>query len=283
MRKLTLGLVLLSASISFATELKSNLVTVDGQQLHYYQVGNKGNPLVLLTGYATTSNFWPKDFIDCLATSHQVYLLDYASINTTESATKPLSIQQMATDTNQFVKKLKLKKVSLMGWSMGGGVALEASNNYKYQHLYLLSSIVPTAESLVYPFKPHGEFKSESEVLNYVFVNNLSNYESANLVQQQARFINPQLKSLFPAANIIATQGTAIGNWLSESANAYNFKHNHTPATFWYAKQDEIVNYQIAEAVIKDYPHKKVILIENSGHAVDWQASSEICLTITAN
>lgn len=281
MKKILLTILVAGSLSVSAQEMTSKTVTINDHPLHYYQIGNNGTPLVLLTGYATTSNFWPQDFVDCLAQQHQVYLLDYRGINTNESAIKESqTIYSMASDANAFVKHLKLKKVSLIGWSMGGAVALTASTNHHYQKLCLLAPLLPTSQALLYPFKTHNEFKSESDVLNYVFANNLYHYESSELTAQQSRFINPQLKTLFPSGEIIAKQSAAIPTWQYESQNAYQFMHSTTPAIFWLPQQDSIINEQIAEAVTKNYPHSTIYRLPNSGHAVAWQDSAKICRSI---
>ncbi len=282
MRKLRLFVLILSfAGVCSAAELNSKTVTVNGHKIHYYQSGTKGSPVVLLTGYATTSNFWPRDFVSCLASSHQVYLIDYRGINTSESiVASELTIKSMAQDTNAIVAQLKLTNPSLIGWSMGGGVAQEASKTYHYRQLYLLASVIPTTQQLVYPFKPHDVFKSESDVLNYVFANNLYHYESSQLVSEQQRFINPELKTLFPNADIIAAQGKAIEAWKNESNNAASFRTSKTPAQFWLAQHDGIINTRLAESLIANYPDKTIHYIDDSGHALAWQAGQEICASI---
>ena len=109
-------LVLLAFSgvnLADALDLESNQLRVNGHTIHYYQAGTKGRPLILLTGYATTSNFWNSDFVECLAANHQVYLMDYAGINSSESTNlHKLSIKSMAVDVNKLSQKLKLKHLA---------------------------------------------------------------------------------------------------------------------------------------------------------------------------
>lgn len=285
MGKLKLFAIILSLTgMSLATELSSKNLAVNGHEIHYYQSGTQGSPVILLTGYATTSNFWPRDFIDCLASSHQVYLIDYRGVNSSESiVASELTIKSMADDTNAVVVKLKLKNPILIGWSMGGGVAQEASKTYSYRQLYLLASILPTSQPLIYPFKPHGEFKSESDILNYVFANNLYGYESSQLNSERKRFINPALKSLFPSATVITAEAHAIEAWQHESANVIGFENSKTPVQFWLAKHDGIINSQLAESIIGSYPNKTIHKVDLSGHAMAWQAGLDICNDISSN
>lgn len=214
--------VMLLAGINLvsAANLDSQQINVNGHTLHYYQAGNKGTPLVLLTGYATTSNFWNSDFVQCLATNHQVYLIDYAGINSSESVNlQKLSIQSMALDVNEFIHKLKLKHPALVGWSMGGGVALEASfiAPNEYRQLYLISPLVPmiNQQKLTFSSAEHGDFKSESDVLNYVFNNNLYLYESTNLTTLRAKFLATKVSELFPPSAFMPAQRSAINQWMN--------------------------------------------------------------------
>ena len=281
-------LVLLAFSgvnLANAQDLDSKQLSVNGHAIHYYQAGTKGTPLILLTGYATTSNFWNSDFVACLAANHRVYLMDYAGINSSESTNlHKLSIKSMATDVNKFSQKLKLKQPALIGWSMGGGVALEASfiAPKQYRQLYLISSIVPVInqQQLVFPFAAHGEFKSESDVLNYVFNNNLYHYESASLTQLHSKFIVSKNAKLFPNLDFMPAQGEAIYQWTNSPDTLNKFRNAKTPAVFFIPRDDAIINQKIAESMIQQSPQAKIDHIENSGHAISWQFPLEMCQKI---
>mgnify|MGYP003391062159 FL=1 len=278
-------LVLLSfagVNLANALDLESNQLRVNGHTLHYYQAGTKGTPLILLTGYATTSNFWNSDFVECLAASHRVYLMDYAGINSSESTNlHKLSIKSMATDVNKFSQKLKLKQPALIGWSMGGGVALEASfmAPKQYRQLYLISPIVPVTnqQQLVFPFAAHGEFKSESDVLNYVFNNNLYHYESASLMQLDSKFIVSKNTKLFPNLDFMPAQGEAIYQWTNSPDTLNKFRNAKTPAVFFIPQDDVIIDQKVAESMMQHYPQAKIEPIESSGHAIAWQYPLEMC------
>ena len=285
LRKILVSLAMMSVGVSFAAtpDISSKTVTIDHHPYHYYQVGHKGSPYVLLTGYATTSNFWNKDFVTCLAENHQVYLFDYQGINSSESSVDNISIASMAKDVNKFVQQLKLRKPVLVGWSMGGGVALQAASAEPklYKQLELFSSIVPSSESnLLFPIAPHGEFKSQQDVLNYVFSNNLYGYESANESQLQTQFINGVNVALFPNLPIIEKQGTAIYQWVSDTKNLTILEHEHTPATFYVPSNDAIINQAIAKRSIAKDRSAKIVEVANSGHGVSWQYPQQMCQAI---
>ena len=279
----TLALI---ACLAQATEIDSQIATINGHQLHYYKIGTSGSPLILLTGYATTSNFWNTRFVECLAQQHQVYLFDYAGINTPYQQIESRSIQTMASDVNQLSIQLGLSNPSLIGWSMGGGVALQASFDAqeRYTHLYLLAPIVPFQNgSFSSAGKTHQPFKTSNNVLNYVFNNNLSNYNQASLSTLQAQLIQPQVTDLFPAKNIIIQQEQAISSWISNPTSTQSFQHTQVPATFYIPDQDQIIQQNYLKGVIASYPNSTVVRVSGSGHAVAWQYPIEICNNITAD
>ncbi len=282
MKRILSILLLSGATLVSALDMDSQQIRVNGRFMHYYQVGNDGTPLILLTGYATTSNFWNSDFVQCLAKQHRVYLLDYAGMYSHESAN--LSMQSMALDVNKFSQQLKLKQPALIGWSMGGGVALEASflAPKEYRQLYLIAPVVPVAKNqqLTFPTPAHGEFRSESDVLNYVFSNNLYAYESKDLMPLRAKFIVDSMSELFPSTAFMKEQRGAIEQWKNSPDTLNKFKMAKTPAVFFIPDHDKMINQRVAESVISQYPNAKTKVIEKSGHAIPWQLPLEMCQQI---
>lgn len=286
MKKLSVFLLVMLGTTQ-AQEVIESQVMIESQPYHYYQIKSsqpKAKNIVLLTGYATTANFWNKPFINCLAKQYNVYLYDYYGINQNlvNTTTPESSIAAMATNVNQFVTKQKIESPILIGWSMGGAVALNASLYHKYQHLYLISPVIPNKNSVlsVYPFKEHAPFTSESSVYNYVFGNNIYGYESNELNKMLNQFVDAKMNTLFPSSEIIVAQGKALQAWQTESINYQQFIHNQTPATFIFGQNDQVVNVPLMTTAIKEYPHHKIIELKNTGHAVNWQDPQEVCQII---
>lgn len=286
MKKTSLLLLTIIGNLH-ALDIQDKQIMVESKPVHYYQIMSakpSASNVILLTGYATTANFWNRQFVECLAQKHNVYLYDYAGINQTltNQTAKESTIAAMAQDVNNFVKAQKINNPTLIGWSMGGAVALNASLDHKYQHLYLISPVIPTknAELSVYPFKEHAPFTSESSIYNYVFSNNIYGYESSELNRMLTSFIDPQMSKLFPANETMAAQGSALQKWQTESINYTQFIHNHTPATFIVGQNDQVVNVPLITKAIQAYPQHKIIEIKNTGHAVNWQNPQQVCQII---
>ena len=87
----------------------------------YRSIGS-GPPLVLVGGYGVTMEDWDRRFVDTLAAHHRVVLLDNAGIGAT-ARLPGLTVDAMANQTSALIDALGLKRVDVLGWSMGGMIA----------------------------------------------------------------------------------------------------------------------------------------------------------------
>src|SRR5881409_2822701 len=100
----------------------SATVQVDGAQIAYRRVGN-GLPLLVLNGFAATSADWDPSFIDGLASSNDLILLDHRGIGSSTDDGKAFDVAQLADDAAHVVDSLGFERTSVLGWSMGGFIA----------------------------------------------------------------------------------------------------------------------------------------------------------------
>ena len=95
---------------------------VNGIKL-YYETQGTGHPLVLLHGgLGAISMFGPN--LPALARGRQVVAVDLQGHGRTADIDRPLSTELMADDIAALIKHLKLERPDVMGYSLGGGVAL---------------------------------------------------------------------------------------------------------------------------------------------------------------
>ena len=95
---------------------------VDGAQIAYRRVGN-GRPLVVLNGFGATNADWDPAFIDRLASSNQLILLDNRGIGRSTDHGQPFDIAKLADDAARVIKMVGIERVNVLGWSMGGFIA----------------------------------------------------------------------------------------------------------------------------------------------------------------
>src|SRR6267143_4229454 len=116
-------------------------VSVDGAQLVYRRIG-KGRPLVVLNGFGATSSDWDPSFIDRLASSNELILLNNRGIGGSTDGGQSFDIATLANDAAHVIETLGFERTSVMGWSMGGFIAQTLAVEYpdRVHKLILLST-----------------------------------------------------------------------------------------------------------------------------------------------
>jgi len=119
----------------------STTVAVDGAQIAYRRVG-KGQPLLVLNGFAATSADWDPSFIDRLASSNELILPNNRGIGSSIGDGQPFDIEKLADDAAQVIETFGIGRANVMGWSMGGFIAQAFAVKYtdRVDKLVLLST-----------------------------------------------------------------------------------------------------------------------------------------------
>jgi pimeloyl-ACP methyl ester carboxylesterase len=110
-----------------ADDVTSDTFEASGVKVHYLVQG-KGEPVVLIHGlYSSADINWQKPGImAALAKDHQVIALDMPGHGASDKPEKDEAYgQQMADDVVLLLDHLKVKKAHVVGYSMGGIVALK--------------------------------------------------------------------------------------------------------------------------------------------------------------
>lgn len=119
---------------------------VNGVNL-YYEIHGAGRPLVLLHGgLGAGSMFEP--VLPALARGRQVILIDLQGHGRTADVDRPIRHDLMADDVAALIKYLGLPRADVVGYSMGGGVALQTA----IRHPQLVDRLIVASV----PFKRTG-------------------------------------------------------------------------------------------------------------------------------
>ena len=99
--------------------------SVNGIDL-YYETHGSGRPLVLLHGgLGSGEMFGP--VLPSFTDHHQVILVDLQGHGRTADIDRPIDVRLMADDVAALIEHLGLDDVDLVGYSLGGGVALQTA------------------------------------------------------------------------------------------------------------------------------------------------------------
>ena len=136
-----------SSSVIVASN-KTGYADVNGLHM-YYEIYGQGQPLILLHGgFGSTDMF--SALMPTLSQKRQVIVVDMQAHGRTADIDRSMSFDALSNDVVALIKYFKFEKVDIMGYSIGGNVALYTV--IKHPELIQKAVIVSA------PFKRKGEY-----------------------------------------------------------------------------------------------------------------------------
>jgi pimeloyl-ACP methyl ester carboxylesterase len=118
--------MLLSTVVSAQQTPTRGYAPVNGLEM-YYEVHGSGDPVVLVHGsFMTISNNWT-GWIGELAKTRKVIAIEMQGHGRTADIKRDFSYENLADDVAALLDHLKIPRADLIGYSMGGGVAMQCA------------------------------------------------------------------------------------------------------------------------------------------------------------
>jgi pimeloyl-ACP methyl ester carboxylesterase len=124
-RRVILGVLIATLGQACATAADSGYAPVHGVKM-YYEVHGTGQPLILIHGGLGSSDMFGAIMPD-LSRTRQVIAVDLQAHGRTADIDRPMTYQAMADDIAALIHYLKITKADIMGYSVGGEVALRTA------------------------------------------------------------------------------------------------------------------------------------------------------------
>ena len=148
---------------------------LNGETYAYRKAGHNSSILVLIHGQMSSSKFM-EPLLSKLCSNYQVFALDMRGYGHS-TYNKPISTHDdFADDLKLFLDALKIKKVSILGWSSGGGTAITFASKFpeNVEKIILMCSMGPKGNP-IYPSNLHSSqiepYKSKKELMMDVELN----------------------------------------------------------------------------------------------------------------
>jgi non-heme chloroperoxidase len=87
----------------------------------YFEDHGSGDPVVLIHGYPLSGASWEKQLPALLAAGHRVITYDRRGFGQSSQPTTGYNYDTFAEDLHKLLQHLKLRDITLVGFSMGGG------------------------------------------------------------------------------------------------------------------------------------------------------------------
>jgi pimeloyl-ACP methyl ester carboxylesterase len=126
-----------------AGAVQSHSANVNGTRLHYLAAG-RGQPVVVLHGYAETSHMW-RPLIPELAATHTVIAPDLRGAGQSAAPPGGYTKAEMAKDIHALAQKLGFEKIRLVGHDIGLMVAYAYAAQYpnEVDRIVLMDAFLP--------------------------------------------------------------------------------------------------------------------------------------------
>lgn len=117
---------------------------------YYYEIRGEGEPLLLLHGgLGSVDMFAP--IMPALTEHRQVIAVDLQGHGRTPLGKRPISLEAMGADMGEIVSALGYRQIDVLGYSMGGGIALQMAAQAPEKVRRLVIASAPFAKRGFFP------------------------------------------------------------------------------------------------------------------------------------
>src|SRR5215467_7334396 len=134
-------MALVPGDVSAQQKPTTGYAPVNGVKM-YHEVHGSGEPVVLLHGaFMTITNNWT-GWIGELAKTRKVIAVEMQGHGRTADTSRDITSENLADDVAALLEKLKIPRADLIGYSMGGGVAMQCAIRHpdKVRKVVVISS-----------------------------------------------------------------------------------------------------------------------------------------------
>src|SRR5258708_24674032 len=135
-------MTLVTADVSAQQKPTTGYAPVNGVKM-YYEVHGSGEPVVLLHGaFMTITNNWA-GWIGELSKTRKVIAIEMQGHGRTADTPRDITYENLADDVAALLEKLDIPRADLIGYSMGGTVAMQCAIRHpdKVRKVVVISSV----------------------------------------------------------------------------------------------------------------------------------------------
>ena len=248
------------------------VTSTDGTKIAVYDYNPQGRQTVFfIHGWPLSHQIFEYQINLLTDCGYRVIAVDLRGFGRSDTPACGYTYDQMSADLFQVVRQLCLKNFILVGFSMGGAIALRYMNCYNgfgVCKLILLSAAAPCFAKR--PNFPYG--KPMQEVNGLI---DLAGTDRPQLCQNFSRqlFACPHSDAVVDWFRDIALSASGIGTIkcavaLRDEDVQPDFCHVHVPTYIIHGAKDEIVSNELAKIQHESICGSRLITLADSGHGI---------------
>ncbi|MDP3451383.1 MAG: alpha/beta hydrolase [Bacteroidales bacterium] len=256
-------------------------VIIKNHSVSYIDEGSINNPtIIFIHGFPLNKEMWNIQITD-LKRDYRVIAYDLRGHGGSDEGDNELSIEFFANDLISFMDALKLDKITLCGFSMGGYIALNAVLNYPDRFNAILLCDTGCSND-----SPEAKEKRMKSIEN-IKLNGLEQYADESLKKlfapisfskysKEVSFVKDMImrtpvKSLFKTLH-------ALANRKETCSKLHEIK---VPVLIMVGKEDEITPVEVAMYMHKKIKESIIHIIDHAGHMSNMENSKEFNTQLT--
>jgi pimeloyl-ACP methyl ester carboxylesterase len=259
-----------------AADMESRTATVHGRSVSYVEAGS-GQLLLLIHGMAGNAENW-KSVIEPLALRNAVIAPDFPGHGFSEPGTGDYSLGSLASGLRDLMLTLGHERATLVGHSLGGGVALQFTYQFPemVERLVLVSSgglgpdVSPILRAAALPgadlfiSATAGVGARAGSLLGGAFAK-LGLHPSADVAEVArgyASLADPERRKAFLATlrSVVGTEGQRV------AALDLLYLADALPVLIVWGDRDPIIPVEHAEDAHRELPNSRLEIFEGVGH-----------------
>ena len=274
----------LDVNASTAQQLiPSRDLNINGVRVSAYESqGTKGPGILLIHGNTSSANSFSKIMNSRFAKHHRVTAIDLPGFGKSDDATALYSIGFYADIIAKAAVELDVDNGVMVGWSLGGDLVLQASDQLPDVKGYFIFGTAPfgIAPELPPAFLSADESYAGAAV-NYGFSADLSDNQIHDFVnaffrpgyQDIPEYMYDDGRRTDPMTRATLLKA-ATGQDPSLQDEIAIVRSMTTPIAMLLGDQDALVRPEFMQALAPQMPtlyRSKTIIVKNSGHAIHWE------------
>ena len=270
--------------IDWNPSLTPMTIQINGHTI-FYTVKGDGKPLLLIHGYGAGMWVWEKQ-IEALSQSYRVYVLDLIGHGFSDRPKVSYTPETYIHFLRDFMDGVGIEKATLIGNSMGGGIAWAMAILYpeRVDRLILINCVPPDVlhqvknesfRTLVaikdIPILPYLVIAARGKnSIRWILLECVSNI----------KLITPEVVSRQYPLSKIKGSTWVLYSTFKHAEEALKLKDQlsmiHKPTLFIWGERDLIFPPQVGEALHQAITGSKFLRIEKSGHIPMWETPDEV-------
>lgn len=276
--------------------MQKEIKLLNGETIAYYDLGSGDKVLLLIHGNTSSSIFFEPLF-ESLPKDIKIIAPDLRGFGNSSYLKRVDSLLELAEDLKLFLDALKITKVDLLGWSLGGGVAMEFAATYPFMvdKLILLSSasakgypifkkdatgkpIIPeiyqNKDDLALDFVqvlPILNAQANNDLNFYKFIYDMAIYNGKNKPNNEAN--ERWLKEALKQRNLVDVDWALANFNISNEPSLYSIGSNKVanikaPVLLLWGEKDLTVPKLMLDENIRLFKEAKTITFKEAGHSL---------------